>query len=441
MAYSANKYIKLVLSPFSRAHALFVSGNALAMLFPIISAPIVARLYSPEDFGVYAVFYSLATILAAVSSLELRHVAMLEPDREAGAHGVQLALSTVVAFTLLLVAGLILVPQGWLVKAFGAHVVPFLKWLPLTVLLIGASQVLYTWATREKEYRFLARNKLILGGATMTFQISIGTMQPGPIGFIAANLLGLLLINALLSRLFLRGRRNMDFTFDLVSAKAQFLGHFRLTVWTMPGALVNTLSQFLPDLLINRFFGAAPLGQYSLTMRMLNIPISFLSNSIQEFFRQQSSEEFNNTGQCRGSFWRFLALTTIGALVLILPVVLLMPIVFPIIFGSQWSEAGTLVQAVALLVMVRFVSSPLSYIWIVRGQQKLDFLWQLGLLSISFAALSMPPTFAPDTTLFSTLCVYSLSVGAWYLACIAVSFRFSGPDRTEGTKSSEQANR
>lgn len=427
MTQAVSKYLGLMLAPFSRAHALFVSGSALAMLFPIISAPIVARLYSPEDFGVYAVFFSLATILAAASSLELRHIAMLEPTREAGAHGVQLAMSAVIAFSLLLAAGLIVVPQRWLVQALGVHAVPFLKWLPLTVFLMGASQVLYTWATREKEYRFLARNKLILGGATMTFQISIGLMQPGPIGFIAANLLGLALINALLFRLFLRGRRGMNITFGPASAKAQFLRHFRLTVWTMPGALVNTTSQFLPDLLINRFFGAAQLGQYSLAMRMLNLPISFLSNSIQEFFRQQSSEEFNTTGQCRGSFWRFLALTTIGAVLLILPVVLVMPIVFPIIFGAQWSDAGTLVQAVAPLVMIRFVSSPLSYIWIVRGQQKLDFLWQLGLLSISFAALSLPPTLAPETTLFSTLWIYGLSVGAWYLVCIVISFRFSGP--------------
>jgi O-antigen/teichoic acid export membrane protein len=435
MANAVSTYLRVILAPFGRVHALFVSGSALAMLFPIISAPIVARLYSPNDFGVYAVFYSLSTILAAVSSLELRHVAMLEPTRDAGAQGVQLALSAVVAFTLLLVAGLVLVPQGWLGKAFGTQVVPFLNWLPLTVLLIGASQVLYTWATREKEYRFLARNKLILGGATMTFQISIGMMQPGPVGFIAANLLGLLLINALLLRLFLRGRRNMAVAFGFASAKTQFLRHHRLTIWTMPGALINTLSQFLPDLLINSFFGAAQLGQYSLAMRMLNLPISFLSNSIQEFFRQQSSEEFNTTGQCRGSFWRFLVLTTIGAIVLILPVVLLMPIVFPFIFGTQWTAAGTLVQAVALLVMIRFVSSPLSYIWIVRGQQKLDFLWQLGLLSISFAALSLPSTLAPGTTLFSTLQVYGLSVGAWYLVCIAVSFHFSRPERTAVTKS------
>lgn len=414
------------MSPFNRGHAFFLSGSALAIFFPIISAPIVARLYNPEAFGVYAVFFSLATILSAISSLELRHVAMLEPTREAGAHGVQLALMAVVLFSTCLWGILYLLPSNWLEQAFGAGVVPYLIWLPLTVFLMGVSQILYTWASREKAFSFLGRNKVILGGATMVLQIGIGLTRPGPIGFIIANLLGLLLANFLLVRLFLSGRQNLSINFGLRSAVLQLRCHFSLIVWTMPAMLVNTTSRFLPDLLINRFFGVAQLGQYSLAMRMLKLPISSLSSSVQQIFRQQSSEEFNKTGQCRGSFWRFFALTVMGAVLLIMPVILLMPTVFPIIFGSQWNEAGTLVQAVAFLVMVRFVSSPLSYIWIVRGQQRLNFVWQIGMLGISLAALALPPLLTVDTSLYTTLWIYSLLVGAWYVLAIFGSYVLSG---------------
>ena len=109
-------------------------------------------------------------------------------------------------------------------------------------------------------------------------------------------------------------------------------------------------------------------------MRMVNLPIAFLSSSIQDFFRQQVTDEFYSSGKCENSFWRFLALTIIGALILIVPLVLLMPWLFQLFFGPQWDQAGILVQAVSVLIIVRFISSPLSYIWIVRNQQKLDFL-------------------------------------------------------------------
>lgn len=430
MVSPLRSYIQMVFKPFNRGHTMFVSSSALVMLFPMISAPIVARLYAPEDFGVYAVFFSLATILSAISSLELRNIALLEADRTEAAHGAILALSVVVAFCLVLLALVLTVPDAWIAFLLGANVLPFVVWLPATVLLMGGAQVIYTWATREKEYKILARNKFILGLSTMLLQIGIGLADPGPVGFIVANLLGLVLAFALLIPLFIKTLRFLRPRFTSGSAAKQFRRHYRLTIWTMPGSLVNSLSQFLPDLLINRFFGAALLGQYSLAARMLYMPIAFLSASIQDFFRQQASAEFNDHGHCKSSFWRFTLLTLAGTILIILPVILLIPYVFPVIFGSQWTEAGTLIQAVAFLTIVRFISSPISYVWIIQGRQRLDFLWQLGLLCLSLGALILPPFLDPKISLYSTLWIYSLVVGAWYVLAIALSYRLSGYPRS-----------
>lgn len=425
MARSLDSYIKLILEPFNRAHALFLSSSALVMLFPMLSAPIVARLYTPADFGIYAVFFSLATILSAISSLELRNIVLLEAAREEAAHGAVLALTVVTVFSLLLWLCIISIPDSTLAFFVGSDVLSYLMWLPLTVFLMGGSQVLYTWATREKEYKILARNKLILGLSTMLLQIGIGLMGIGAIGFVIANLFGLLLASVMLLVIFMHALRETNIKFSVRSAFSQFKRYYRLTVWTMPATLVNTLSQFLPDLLINRFFGIAQLGQYTLAMRMLNMPIAFLTASIQDFFRQQASLEFNEIGHCTSSFWRFLLLTLIGAVLLIVPVIILIPYVFPIILGTQWTEAGALIQAVAFLTIVRFISSPLSYIWIIQGQQRLDFIWQLGLLVLSSGTLIIPPMLLTQISLYETLLCYSIMVGLWYMLAIIVSHHLS----------------
>lgn len=425
MLVALRRHLRVFLAPFNRAHAAFVSSSALVLLFPMLSAPIVARLYTPDHFGIYAVFFSLATILSAVSSLELRNIALLEPEREEAAHGALLGISAVTLFSLALITAQMLIPKQWLTIAFGIAVLPYLVWLPFTVFLMGTFQVLYTWATREKEYKILARNKLTLGLTTMSLQIGIGMMQPGPIGFIAANLLGLLLAFFLLLSLFIRALKILKPKFGIHTAITQFRKHYRLTVWTMPGAMVNSLSQFLPDLLINKFFGAALLGQYSLAIRMINMPIGFMATSIQDFFRQQASEEFNKFGHCRGSFRRFFVLTLVGASLIILPVIFLVPHVFPIIFGLQWAESGVFIQALSVLTIVRFISSPLSYVWIIRGQQKLDFLWQVGMMIISLSALILPKYLTPEISLYATLWIYSLGVGTWYLVAVFISFKLS----------------
>lgn len=425
MTNAIRRYIQFALAPFNRSHANFLSSSAVVLVFPLVSAPIVARLYSPGDFGVYAVFFSLATIMSTISTLELRNVAFLEETREGGAHGVLLGLLAVLSTSLAFMAVVICMPVAWLTFLFGEAVLPYLIWLPCTVFLMGVGLVLNAWATREKEFNVLARNNLVLGLSTMLFQVGIGSLSPGAVGLIVANMLGLAFGGALLISLYAKSFHQLRPQFSVRSGLEQFRKHYRLTLWMMPGTLVNSMSQFLPDLLINRFFGPALLGQYSLAMRMINMPIAFISSSMQSFFQQQASEEFNLEGCCTASFWRFLLIGMACSLMFILPVVVVVPYLFPLIFGAQWTEAGAMIQAVTFLIVVRFISSPLSYIWVIRGRQRLNFMWQIGLLVLGVGALVLPSFINSELGLYSTLWIYSLAIGCWYIVATVISYSLS----------------
>ena len=124
---------------------------------------------------------------------------------------------------------------------------------------------------------------------------------------------------------------------------------------------------------------------------MLNIPLGFMSSSLQDMFRQQAADEFHGSGACPAAYRRFLVIASVSALLLVFPLILVLPTLFPIIFGEQWTEAGLLIRAVVFITIVRFIASPLSYVWILAGRERLDFFWQLGLLAIS--ALSLLNTF------------------------------------------------
>lgn len=423
------KRLKQLLSVFNRGHASFVGSSALVQIFPLATAPIIARLYTPEEFGTYAVFFALASILAGISALALTNAILLETDERQAVHATFLSLGVVAAFCIFLTASMLVSPQAAKVHLFGAPVTPFLPWLGLTVLVSGAFNCLYAWAIRAERFPLLARNKLVLGLATSGLQIGIGLSQPGAMGFIAANLLGYAAAILLLTGPFILEARRLRPAFGLKSAFRQFLKHRALPLWTLPATLVNTACSFLPELMINRLFGVAQLGQFSLANRMINFPLNFLATSVQDIFRQQAALEFAERGHCRATFNRFFILMSVVAVALLLPVIILVPMVFPIIFGRQWDQAGGLIQAIGLLIIVRFVSSPLSYVWIIRGHQKLDFLWQLGLLLLSFASFALPGHVFSGLSLKDVLWIYSVSVGAWYGVCLFVSHQLAHRQR------------
>lgn len=411
--------------PFNRAHAKFVGSAAFAQLLPLISAPIVARLYAPSDFGIYAIFIALATILASISSLSLNNAIVLETKGIQSFHATILGLGLVGLSSCLLMVLILGVPHAWQAAVLGEFVVPYLPWLPLTVLLQGSFQCLYNWAVKDERFAVLAKNKLILAGITMFLQIAIGLMDPGPIGFVVANFLGIAAALGLIGWLFLVARATSGYKISFSASRVILCKHRRLIFWTMPATLVTTLSSMLPDLLIGRLFGVAQSGQYLLANRVVHFPVTFVATSAQDIFRQQATAENEATGMCVASFKRFFLIMVGFSTVLLLPIILVVPLVFPIIFGQQWVEAGYLIQATGVLTVLRFISSPLSYVWIVRGQQRLDFFWQLGLLVVASGAFLLPRVFAPSFPLYSTLWVYGLSVGAWYVLAIFLSYRFA----------------
>ncbi|GLS00175.1 hypothetical protein GCM10007859_01790 [Brevundimonas denitrificans] len=418
-------FVRNLLSAFNLGHASFVGSSALVQLLPLLSAPIIARLYTPAEFGIYAVFFALSSILAGISALALTNAALLEVEEVDAAHATLLAMTVTIIFCAVLIGLVFGVPHVAMAAMFGEAVLPYLPWLPLTALLSGIFTCLYTWAIRSKQFHLLARNRIVLGVSTAGLQIGIGVMNPGAIGFILANLCGYGLAVMLLVAPFLGDLKRLRPEFGLRSGLYRFKKHRTLPLWTVPANLVNSVCGFLPELIIGRLFGVAQLGQFSLASRMVNFPLTFIATSAQDIFRQQAAQEFNEHGHCRQTFNRFFLLMGVAAVAFLVPIILIVPYVFPIIFGSQWNQSGALIQAIGLLLIVRFVSSPLSYVWIIRGHQKLDFLWQTGLMAISLTTFLVPPLLKPGVSLYEVLWAYSIGVGAWYVFCLLVSRQFA----------------
>ena len=285
-------FVRNLLSAFNLGHASFVGSSALMQLFPLLSAPIIARLYTPAEFGIYAIFFALSSILAGLSALALTNATLLEAEDVDAAHATLLAMSVTVVFCALLMVAVLATPHAVLAAMLGKAVVPYLPWLPLTALLSGVFTCLYTWAIRTKQFHLLARNRIVLGVSTAGLQIGIGLANPGAIGFILANLCGYGLAVMLLVAPFIGDLRRLRPSFGLRTGLMQLKKHRTLPLWTVPSNLVNSVCSYLPDLIIGRFFGVAQLGQFSLASRMVNFPLAFIATSAQDIFRQQASQEF-----------------------------------------------------------------------------------------------------------------------------------------------------
>lgn len=353
-----------------RATLTLLTGGALAQALPLLLGPWLARLYSPQEFGIYHLFAAVAANVAVVACARYEFALPLAADaREADALR-RLGLVLLAGVTVLCALGAAL--WAWM----GAASWPL--WLPLSVAVLGALSLATLWATRAQRFRALAGARVLQHGGGAAAQVAAGVAQSGVHGLIAAPIAAALAALALL-RLPL-GRGASTGSADELKAAAQ--RHREFPLLNTPHAFLGALQDTLTMALITAQLGAAAGGAWGLALRYLKAPATLVGGALSQALYPRLASAGGITADARHTVRRaMLALAAIAA-----PLVLLLwifgPDLFAWAFGERWREAGELARALALYIGVHFVASPLAVVTMAWGAQA----WALKLALIGQGA-------------------------------------------------------
>jgi O-antigen/teichoic acid export membrane protein len=92
---------------------------------------------------------------------------------------------------------------------------------------------------------------------------------------------------------------------------------------------------------------------------------------------------------------------------------------FTAVFGEQWRMSGTIALWMLPMFAMRFVASPLSYMFYVAGKQHVDLVWQVALLGMTVSALTIAEQYD------SALQIYSAGYSLMYVFYLYLSYQFS----------------
>jgi O-antigen/teichoic acid export membrane protein len=153
------------------------------------------------------------------------------------------------------------------------------------------------------------------------------------------------------------------------------------------GAFINNLSWQLPSLMLLYYFSETVVGYYSLSSRMILLPMTLVGTSIAQVFYQRSAElRSNPESLSRSVELVFRRLAAVG----LFPAVILAvagPELFSIVFGEKWLEAGRYAQILSPWMFILFISSPLTTLFATLERQELAFGVNVVILITRIAAL------------------------------------------------------
>lgn len=369
-------------SGFARSVSVLVSGTAAGQVILVLIAPILTRLYAPEDFGLLAFFAALAALVGVVASLRYQlAIPLPESDRD-GAHILALCLCAVVGTTLITILLVLLFGEVTAAALGEPSLTRYLWLLPVAVVLTGTYQALEKWAVRKRAFGDIAQSKIIQSGAAAGTQLGLFVL--GPLGLILGQVIGHGAGSGRLASLVRRNKPLHCVTLGGMTAVA--IRYSRFPIYSTWNGLLNTASLQMVPVVLVALFGAATAGLYALTLRILTLPANLIGNAVGSVFlsRAPSAHREGKLTDLVENIHQRLAFVGVPAMVLLL---FAGPELFGWVFGDQWTKAGVYAQWMAPWIYLQFQWSPLSTLASVLELQRaalvsqaLTFSTRLGVL-------------------------------------------------------------
>lgn len=410
-------------SEYVRSVLTLMSGTTIAQAIPVAITPILTRIYTPADFGLFAIYLALIAIgtMVATGRLEMA-VLIARKDSDA----IRLA------FTSFIISGVFSILTLGVVMIWGQQIALLLEqpdiesWLyiaPLSIFLFSVYKVVLHWLNRKKHYALMSQSRVIQSGSISALQVVMGLATKIASGLALADCVGRALSLALIIRQVKHTVKLPALNRARQLALVRRYRHFPFL--GSPASLLNILSLQLPYVIIPALYSSAVAGLYFLVFRVLMLPISLLGESMMEVFRNKAMENLKEHGTCKPVFIK----TLLSMLMIGLPPTLLLMLfgreIFAFVFGEEWREAGLYAIILAPMALFRLVCAPLGGVLFIR--EKLTLVLMLQSFFFLMVLLSLVLGWIYDDPV---LMVISLSVSGclFYLVQTLSSFRLSTLD-------------
>jgi O-antigen/teichoic acid export membrane protein len=370
---------KLKKSTFFKNVFVVMSGTAIAQVVTFALTPIISRLFSPSDFGIFGSFTAVAGIIAAGVTLEYSTAVFLPKERELAFNLLALSLlsTAVVSFLCLMLALVFPASLNGLMNTKGFWP---LALLVLAILASGGHVSFGSWAVRSKAFKDTAASDVIRSFSGSGLKIGFGYLKIGGIGLIISYIMANLFASFNLFRVLrpdlkvLRGQVQWGLMKRLAKEYRDF------PLYSASQNVINAISTGLPVLLLTRFYGISIAGAYAFGVSAIQVPMGFVLTALRQVLFQRACEIQHQGGRLTALYIK----TTAGlfAMVLLPSLVLLLwaPQLFSWVFGAKWHFAGELTRVLIFWYAIVFCNLPAVLFARIIRIQSFVFVYNLVLL-------------------------------------------------------------
>ena len=404
------------LSEYSKNVLTLLSGTVIAQALPILFAPVLTRIFSPEEFAVYGVYIAVVMFCTVLSSGRYELAIILPEDDEKAINLLSLSyrLLAVVSAAVLFV---VFIFHDRLIALLGHDELSgWIYLLPIGIFFLGSFNILNYWNNRKKRFKNLSlarvgqASTILAGNAAAGFAkhgfpdkgvlqilsdvqtnpgINTGVSKLGAIGLVGGHVCGVFISNCVLLYKLLSKDRSLFKKSNREQRKRVAKEYRAFPRVNMAHALSDKVQGMSIPFIMLYFFTDKIFGFYSYTIRIVRAPLGMVSSSIGQVFYQKGAEQYNQQGDISVLVKATMKKTAMIGIPCLLILVFFGPDLFAFVFSDDWRVSGEFARILAPWLILNFIVSPVSQVPLIVNKQREAFLLSLignGLIVLSIVA-------------------------------------------------------
>ena len=399
----------LLKSEFSRNVMTLMTGSAIAQFIPLMLTPILSRLFSPEEFGLFAFYISIITLFSAIATGRYELAILLPKDDKKAINVLALCFIILISICTTLLAILFFFEEGIIQFIQKPDLKGWLYFIPLTLFFTSSYSIFTYWSNRKSRfadtsvgivslsttkvgvnlYAGLSKVNFFEAKASFleffkalfkkSYAIPSGVSAIGIGGLILGSFVGYFSAVFYFIIKFFKNDRGLISSINKVTIKEMARKHDKFPKINSIHALADQFKNSGVIYVISYIFGDIILGFYSMTLRILTTPLAVIGNSFGQVFLQKTANIYSNHGNFIPLIKKTVSKLSLIAAPIFILILLFGPQLFSFVLGEKWSVAGEYARYLTPWLFLHFVFSPIFQVAVVIQRQKeLFYLALLG---------------------------------------------------------------